>query len=161
MRWLSSMVVPVALLAAVGADPLAAQSSPRSHPLRWGVQVSYDFNDDNLGGGGRLEHSLAKLMGSSSFDGVFEANWFPGTVDVFDLNYNLVYRFDSRGPEPYLGGGLSWWILSGGGSTATTLHLNALAGLKFQQMGRVTPVLQLRYVYVDGDALLVTAGLIF
>ena len=146
---------------AAATTPLTAQYGARSHPLRWGPQVSYDFNGDNVGLGARLEHSMAGLLGTERVDGVLEVNWFPATVDVFDLTYNAVYRFESRGVAPYLGAGLSWWIASGNGNTGTTLHLDALAGLKFKPMGRVTPLLQMRYVYVDGDALLLTAGILF
>jgi len=165
MRTLSIIIASAALLAAAATTPLAAQtaaSAPASsHRLRWGPQITYDFNNDNLGGGARLEYSLASLLGSSSVDGIFEGNWFPGTVDLFDLTYNVVYRFNTPRLQPYAGGGLGLWVATGFGNTDSQLKLNAVGGLKFRSMGRVTPILQLRYVFVQGDALLLTGGILF
>jgi len=166
MRTPSSVIVLAGLLS-VAAAPLAAQqhaAAPApagSHRMRWGPQITYDFNGDNLGGGARLEYSLAGLLGSPRIDGIAELQWFPGSVDVFELAYNVVYRFNTPSVQPYAGGGLSFAIASGNGNTSTDLHLNAVGGLKFKPMGKVTPVVQMRYVFVQGDALLLTAGILF
>jgi hypothetical protein len=152
------------LLAATAATPLAAQrtattaapAASSSHRLRWGPQVSFEFTDGNVGVGARLEYSLAGLLGTPQIDGIAEGNWYPGTANVFDLTYNVVYRFRSPKLQPYAGGGLSLFI-----ANQTNLHLDAVGGLKFKPMGKVTPVLQLRYVFVQGDALLLTAGILF
>ena len=161
MRTLSSIATAVTLIAAAGAAPLAAQAASAGHRLRWGPQITYDFNGDNLGGGARLEYSLSPLLSSNRIDGLAEANWFPATVDLFDIAYNVAYRFNTPNLAPYAGGGLSLGIASGGGATATNLHLNAVGGLKLKPMGRVTPVVQLRYVFVKGDALFLTGGILF
>jgi len=167
MRVTSSFVVLAGLLSAA-ALPLDAQqhaaaapAPAASHRLHWGPQITYDFNGDNLGGGARLEYSLASLLGSPRVDGVAELQWFPGSTDVFDLAYHVVYRFSTPSIQPYAGGGLSFAIASGNGNTSSNLHLNAIGGLKFKPMGKITPVLQMRYVFVQGDALLLTAGILF
>ena len=166
MRTLSIIAASAALLATAATSPLIAQqtgssAAPSSHRLRWGPQITYDFNDDNLGGGARLEYSLAGLLGTPNISGMFEGNWFPGTIDAFDLTYNVAYRFQTPSLRPYAGGGLGLWVLSGGGATDTQLKLNAVGGLQFAPMGRVTPIIQLRYVFVRGEALLLTGGILF
>ena len=168
MRTLSVIVVTASLLSATAATPLAAQRTAAApapapaHRLRWGPQISLDFSGgSSVAVGARLEYSLAGLLGTPKIDGIAEGNWYPGSVNVFDLTYNVVYRFTTPTLRPYAGGGLAWWIATGTGAPPSNLHLNAVGGLQFKPMGRVTPILQLRYVFVQGDALIATAGVLF
>jgi hypothetical protein len=169
MRTLSALILSVGLLAAA-TTPLAAQrraaraparAAAPAHRVRWGPQISLNSDGSSVAVGARLEHSLAGLLGKPKIYGNAEGNWYPGTVNLFDLTYSVVYRFTSPKLRPYAGGGLAWWIATGSGAPPNNLHLNAVGGLQFEPMGRVTPILQLRYVFVKGDALVLTAGLLF
>jgi hypothetical protein len=140
----------------------AANQNNAPMPLRFGAQIGYNFDADLVGFGARLEHSLSKVLGSPRVDGLAEANWFPGTVDVFDLNYNVIYRFRAPTVTPYAGGGVAFLIASGGGNTNSDLHLNAVGGVEFKPMGILTPFVQLRYLFAGGgDALILSGGVFF
>lgn len=153
-----------AMLLITTTGPLAAQSPVvRTTPvMRVGANVSYNFEAEEVGIGGRIEHSLSNMLGGTAVDGIGEVNWFIGDVDIFDFNYNIVYRFAAPSVTPYLGGGLNFQILTGFGNTESDLHLNGVAGLRFIPLGKVTPLLQLRYVFAgQGDQLIMTGGILF
>ena len=138
----------------------AAQTSPAG-PITWGPQVSIAFDASDVGVGARLQYSLSSVLGGAPISGHAEANWFPGTVNVFDFNYNVVYNFQAPSLSPYAGGGLNFTVASGSGNTASDLHLNAVGGVVFKPLGKVTPALQLRYTFVQGDNFFATLALLF
>src|SRR5713101_1531086 len=90
------------LAAAFGASTpqLPAQSLP-TRP-EWGVQVTAAFNGgNNFGVGGRVRYPF-RLTAPAPISASADLNWFPGTVNTFDLNWNLVYSFvPRRSARPY------------------------------------------------------------
>jgi hypothetical protein len=130
-----------------------------SRGVRWGPQVSLAFDNSDVGLGIRLHHSLSGVLGGAPISGQAEANWFPGSPDIFDFDYDVVYNFRSSSVQPYAGGGLNLLIASPGGSD---FHLNALGGVIFKPLGKITPLLQLRYIFVGGgDEFIGTFGIMF
>lgn len=157
----------LAMLATVGALVVApsvalGQQQTRatgSQGIVWGPQVSLAFDNSDVGLGIRLHHSLSGVLGGAPISGMAEANWFPGTPDIFDFNYNVVYDFRGSTVTPYAGGGLNLLIASPGGSD---FHLNALGGVIFRPMGKITPMVQMRYIFVGGgDEFIGTFGILF
>ena len=164
----SLAALSAALMLTVAAAPLAAQAAATpsatataTQGFRWGPQVSWEFEGDRVGVGVRAENSLAALLGSDRWAGMPEFNWFIGNVNWFDFNYDIAYRFRTPKLQPYVGGGLNASIVSGNGNTNFDVHLNAIGGLKFKPMGKVTPIVQLRYLIAGGDALILTGGILF
>jgi hypothetical protein len=158
------LTVATLLSPVAGALHAQAAAAPPAGPsrTRLGAQVSYSFDGEIVGIGMRLQHSLSKLLGSPQVDGLAEINWFPETVDVFDLGYNVVYRFRSPNLKPYAGGGVVLLIASGSGQSDSDLNLNAMGGLEFKPLGRIAPFVQLRYVFAgQGDGLIMTGGFFF
>ena len=156
----------LAAIATAGALVLAPRvalsqtAANGSRGLVWGPQVSLGFENSDVGLGVRLHHSLSSVLGGEPVSGQAEANWFPD-ADWFDLNYDVVYNFRATTLAPYAGGGLNFSIASGGGNTSSDFHLNAVGGLIFRPMGKITPLLQLRYVFIQGDTFIGTFGIMF
>ena len=156
---MSRLATAVAVGALALMPSVAAGQSAASHRMKWGPQVSLAFEGSDVGVGARLQYSLSGLLGGAPISGIAEGNWFPGSVDIFDLNYNVVYSWRSTSLTPYAGGGLNLLIASPG---ASYFHLNALGGIIFRPMGKVTPLLQLRYILVGGgDEFIGTFGIMF
>ena len=114
MTKLGRSLTALALLASA-AGTLHAQATASveaPHRTRFGAQVGYFFDPELIGVGARLEHSLGNLLGNPSIHGLAELNWFPEDVNIFDLGYNVIYRFRARQVKPYAGGGVTLLIAS-------------------------------------------------
>jgi len=167
MQNLARSLATLALLASAGtlsAQTTTTRTGPtaETHPLRFGAQLSYAFEAEQVGVGLRMQHPLRKILGSSRVDGLAELNWFPGDFNIFDLNYNVIYRFNAPSVTPYAGGGLAFLVGSGNGNTESDLNLNVVGGIEFKPMGVLTPFVQLRYLFAgDGDGLILSGGVFF
>ena len=152
----------VIAVGSVALVPSAARAqAAASRRMTWGPQVSVAFDGGDVGVGARLQYSLSGMLGGAPISGHAEANWFPGTVDLFDFNYSVVYDFRATSVSPYAGGGLNFTVASGGGNTSSDFHLNAVGGVVFRPMGKVTPALQLRYTFLQGDNFFATFAILF
>ena len=164
MTKLGRSVTTLALLASA-AGTLHAQATATveaPHRTRFGVQLGYFFDPELAGVGARLEHTLGSLLGNPKIHGLAEINWFPETVDIFDFSYNVIYRFNASQVKPYAGGGVTLLVASGSGVSDSDLNLNAMGGVEFKALGKVTPFVQLRYIFAGGgDGLMITGGIYF
>ena len=164
MTKLGRTLVALTLLASAAGSlhAQAAASSAAPNTTRFGVQLGYFFDPELAGIGVRLEHSLGSLLGNPQIHGLAEINWFPEDVDIFDFGYNVIYRFRANRVRPYAGGGATLLVASGGGASDSDLNLNAMGGVEFKPLGRITPFVQLRYLFAgDGDGLMITGGFYF
>ena len=144
---------------ALGQSSTAAVANP-SGGIRWGPQVSLAFEGSDVGLGARLHHSLSGVLGGAPISGQAEFNWFPD-ADWFDFDYDVVYNFNNPSLTPYVGGGLNFSVVSGGGTTNSDFHLNAVGGVVFKPMGKITPLVQLRYIFINGDTFIGSFGIMF
>lgn len=153
-------VAALCALALCAATPdLNAQNLP-TRP-QWGVQGAVDFNGSDFGVGGRVRYPFT-LTAPSPISAQADLNWFPGTVNVFDLNWNLAYNFVPHSQaRPYAGGGVNAAIASGGGSSKLDIGLNAIGGFEFGNVGQLTPYVEGRYTFFSLDAFIVTFGVRF
>jgi hypothetical protein len=146
-------------LCAVTPD-LNAQALP-SRP-EWGVQGAVAFNGGNdFGVGGRVRYPFT-LTAPAPINAMADLNWFPGTPNVFDLNWNLAYNFvPHSNARPYAGGGVNATLCSRGCTPEFQLGLNAIGGFEFGNVGQLTPYLEGRYTFFSLDAFIVTFGVRF
>jgi len=157
-------MIRFAAIATVGALVFAptvavSQTAAATRSPVWGPQVSLAFDASDVGLGARYHHSLSGVLGGAPISGMAEANWFPGSPDIFDFNYDVVYNFPPSSVRFYAGGGLNLLIASPGGSD---FHLNALGGVMLKPLGKITPLFQLRYIFVGGgDEFIGTFGIMF
>ena len=151
-------------LSALALCAVTRVSRAQSLPTRpeWGVQGAVALNGGNdFGVGGRVRYPFT-LTAPAPISAAADLNWFPGTVNTFDLNWNLVYNFVPHGSaRPYAGGGINVAIASGGGVSNFDLGANAVGGFEFGRVGQLTPYLEGRYTFFSLDAFIVTFGVRF
>ena len=153
------LTFPALCAAAFGASisELHAQSLP-TRP-QWGVQVAVAASGgSNVGLGGRVRYPF-RLMAPAPVSASADLNWFPGTVNTFDLNWNLAYNFVPQGSaRPYAGGGINFALATGGGASTSAFGVNAVGGLELGRVGQLTPYLEGRYTFFSLHTLIVTFG---
>jgi hypothetical protein len=154
----------VAALCALALCTVTPEIRAQALPTRpeWGVQGAVAFNGgSDFGVGGRVRYPFS-LTAPAPISAAADLNWFPGSVNVFDLNWNLVYNFVPHGSaRPYAGGGVNVSIASGGGTSTLDLGANAVGGFEFGRVGQLTPYLEGRYTFFSLDAFIVTFGVRF
>ena len=148
------------------AGPVASQISVGIHG-DWG-------SDTDFGVGARAILSLKRLVPHletvGSFDYFFPGDNFGADVTYWELNLNLVYRFEIKDSpvKPYAGAGLNFTYLNASvdvlGTTAsgddTRGGLNLVGGLLFH-IGRAKPFVEGRVEAGGGEQFVVSAGVRF
>ena len=154
----------VATLCALALCAATTETRAQSLPTRpeWGVQGAVVLNGGgDFGVGGRVRYPFT-LTAPAPISAAADLNWFPGSPNVFDLNWNLVYNFVPHGSaRPYAGGGVNAEICSGSCSPGFQLGANAVGGFEFGRVGQLTPYLEGRYTFFSLDAFIVTFGVRF
>jgi hypothetical protein len=154
----------VAALCALALCAVTTETRAQDLPSRpeWGVQGAVALNGGNdFGVGGRVRYPFT-LTAPAPISATADLNWFPGSVNVFDLNWNLVYNFVPHGSaRPYAGGGVNVAIASGGGHSTLDLGLNGVGGFEFGRVGQLTPYVEGRYTFFSLDAFILTFGVRF
>ena len=156
--------VTCAALCAVAFGASISELRAQSLPTRpeWGVQIAVAADGgSDFGLGGRVRYPF-RLAAPAPLSAAADLNWFPGTVNTFDLNWNLAYNFVPQGSaRPYAGGGINVALATGGGVSNIDFGLNAIAGLDFGRVGRLTPYLEGRYTFFSLHSFIVTFGVRF
>jgi len=151
------LIALIAVLAFAGGvtTELSAQ-------VRFGGQVSFGDASD-FGVGARLEYTPRRLIPNAPVVSAASFDWFfpGGSVDYWELNYNIAYLFQADALRPYAGGGLNLAHVSVGSFSDTRLGLNLLGGLKFRTAGRLTPFVEARVELSGGEQFVITGGLLF
>jgi hypothetical protein len=153
----------VAALCVLALCAATTETRAQSLPTRpqWGVQGAVALNGGNdFGVGGRVRYPFT-LTAPAPINAQADLNWFPGTSNVFDLNWNLVYNFVPHGTaRPYAGGGINARICSSC-TRGFELGANAIGGFEFGNVGQLTPYLEGRYTFFSLDAFILTFGVRF
>ncbi len=150
----------VAVLAGFLALALAPVGSDAQ--VRFGGQLNF-ADDTDFGLGPRVAFDLEELGPRFQIIGTWDI-YFPDNdlVDFWELNGNLVYRFelpDTDGVEPYGGGGLNVARTEVGDVGDTDLGLNILGGVEFP-LTSVTPFVELRVTAEGSEQLYITGGVL-
>lgn len=157
--------VTVSVLAGLFALALAAGGSEAQ--VRFGGQLNV-ADDTDFGLGPRVAVDFEELGPRFQVIGTWDI-YFPDEegLDYWELNGNLVYRFDLRETDavvPYGGGGLNIARFDregqpGGDVDTTELGLNVLAGAEFP-LTSVTPFVELRVTAEGSEQLYLTGGIL-
>ncbi|NNG15603.1 MAG: hypothetical protein HKM89_03910 [Gemmatimonadales bacterium] len=150
----------------LNAGPVAGQVSAGVHG-DWGSDMDFGVGARAVLG---LERLVPNLETVGSFDYFFPGDDFGADVTYWELNLNLVYRFEIKDSpvKPYAGAGLNFAYLNASvdvlGTTAsgdeTRGGLNLLGGLLFD-IGRAKPFVEGRVEAGGGDQFVVSAGVRF
>lgn len=157
--------VTVSVLAGLFALALAAGGSEAQ--VRFGGQLNV-ADDTDFGLGPRVAFDLEELGPRFQIIGTWDI-YFPDEegLDYWELNGNLVYRFDLSETDavvPYGGGGLNIARIDresqpGNDVDTTELGLNVLAGAEFP-LTSVTPFVELRVTAEGSEQLYLTGGIL-
>jgi opacity protein-like surface antigen len=150
----------VAVLAGLFALALAPEGSEAQ--VRFGGQLNF-ADETDFGLGPRVAFDLEELGPRFQIIGTWDI-YFPenDAVDFWELNGNIVYRFDlpeTEGVDPYGGGGLNVARTEVGDVGDTDLGLNILGGVEFP-LASVTPFVELRVTAEGADQFYITGGVL-
>ena len=157
-------LIGLAAVSAARAQQPAASPTPAPPPAsggpHFGLQAALALDGGDFGFGGRLSYPF-RMAGNGKLAASAYVNWFPGNVNVFDINWDLQMRFKPSGVRPYLAAGANFVIVTGNGNSNSDFGLNAVGGLEFSRMGKLSPFLEGRYSFFSFEDLVITAGVHF
>lgn len=159
-------------LAAVAAFIPAVAHAQGVKPFHFGVQGDFETDGSNFGVGGRVEYGLATMVPSLTnfrVAGSFDYFFVGSGVTLWELNANALtdIPMSSSPLNLYIGAGLNYAHASVdlGGAFGTVSNsdvgLNVLGGLRFKNMGSMTPFVEARFELGGGENFIITGGLLF
>ena len=149
------------LVGLIAAPPVQAQTPWDLGPL---LGVNLDNDELLLGAVARIQAGSSPILMNPGFE------FYPGIDDagglsrsLYVLNFDVQYELDAESVEPYVGGGLSWSILTTDTQDSQSdVGLNLKGGLLFNPVGSGKPYVEGVLNFSDGsEALIFKAGFLF